>query len=193
LLAIKGDIAKAVDGAVRLHQAEHAAGSDPLTGLPDQPALLACLRDGFVAQRKPVAILLGDIEEFRRINDLFGRPNGDELLKQVANILRTNSRSVDYAARVGGDEFALLLADAHPEELAGKLETLDRLVASACRSLCGEETSGMAIGVACYPENGADAESLLAFAGEALASAKETRRASRSEMLQLEHSLRHPA
>jgi diguanylate cyclase (GGDEF)-like protein/putative nucleotidyltransferase with HDIG domain len=193
LLAIKGDIAKAVDGAVRLHQAQQAAGSDPLTGLPDQPALLACLRDGFVAQRKPVAVLLGDIEEFRRINDLFGRPNGDELLKQVANILRTNSRSVDYAARVGGDEFALLLAEAHPAELAGKLETLDRQVAGACRSLCGEETSGMAFGVACYPENGADAESLLAFAGQALASAKETRRASRGEVLQLEHSLRHPA
>ncbi len=140
-----------------------------------------------------MTVLLCDIDEFRRVNELFGRPTGDELLKLVTNILRTNSRSVDYVARVGGDEFVLLLAAARPEELAGKIESLDRLVANACRSLCGEESSGLAVGVACFPENGADADSLMAFAEQALARAKEARRASRNVMLQLEHSLRRPA
>ena len=58
-------------------------------------------------------------------------------------------------------------------------------MANACRGLCGEENSGLAVGVACFPENGADAESLIAFAEQALARAKEARRASRNVMLQL--------
>src|SRR6202034_1682878 len=120
-----------------------------------------------------------------RLNQVFGPITGDELLKQVSSLLRTNSRSGDYVARVGGDEFVLLLASARPEELAGKIESLDRVVANACRGLCGEESSGLAIGVACFPENGADAENLLAFAELALARAKESRRAGRSVMLQL--------
>jgi diguanylate cyclase (GGDEF)-like protein len=193
LLAIKGDIAKAVEGAIRFQKAQQGVQSDDLTGLPVRASLLACLQDGFAAQRKPVTVLLCDIDEFRRVNDLFGRPQGDELLKLVANILRNHSRSVDYVARVGGDEFGLLLAAARPEELAGKIESLDHLVANACRGLCGEESSGLAVGVACFPENGADAESLIAFAEQALARAKEARRASRSGMLQLEHSIRRPA
>jgi diguanylate cyclase (GGDEF)-like protein len=193
LLAIKGDIARAVDGAVRFQKAQQGVGADELTGLPAKASLLAYLQDGFTAQRKPVTVLLCDIDEFRRVNELFGRPTGDELLKLVTNILRTNSRSADYIARVGGDEFALLLAAARPEDLAGKVESLNRLVANACRGLCGEESSGLSVGVACFPENGADAESLIAFAEQALARAKEARVASRNVMLQLEHSIRRPA
>jgi diguanylate cyclase (GGDEF)-like protein/putative nucleotidyltransferase with HDIG domain len=193
LLAIKGDIGKAVDGAIRFQKAQQGTGADELTGLPTKPALLSYLQDGFTAQHKAVTVLLCDIDEFRRVNQLFGRSTGDELLKLVTNILRSNSRSVDYVARAGGDEFVLLLAAARPEELAGKIEALDRMVANACRGLCGEESSGLAVGVACFPENGADADSLIAFAEQALAHAKEARRANRNVLLQLEHSVRRPA
>ncbi len=192
LLAIKGDIARAVDGAIRFQKAQQGTGADELTGLPTKAALLAYLQDGFAAQRKPVTVLLCDIDEFRQVNELFGRPMGDQLLKLATNVLRSNSRALDYAARVGGDEFVLLLA-ARPEELAGKIELLDRLVANACRGLCGIETSGLAVGVASFPENGTDAESLITFAEQALAHAKEVRRAGRNVVLQLEHSLRRPA
>jgi diguanylate cyclase (GGDEF)-like protein len=181
-----------VDGALRFQKAQEGTGSDQLTGLPTRAALLKYLEDGFAAQRKQVTVLLGDIDGFSRVNDLFGRSTGDELLKLVTNILRSNSRSVDYVARVGDDEFALLLAAARPEDLAGKIEALDRLVANACRGLCGEERSGLAVGVACFPENGSDANSLLAYAEQALLHAKEARRATRSVILQLEHSLRRP-
>jgi diguanylate cyclase (GGDEF)-like protein/putative nucleotidyltransferase with HDIG domain len=192
LQAIKGDIARAVDGAIRFQKTQQES-ADELTGLPTKAALLAYLQDGFAAQRKPVTVLLCDVEEFRRVNELFGRPTGDELLKQVANALRNNSRTGDYVARFGGDEFVLLLAAARPEELAGKIESLDRIVAKACRELCGEESSGISVGVACFPEHGGDADSLIAYAHEALARSKEERRASRSAMLQLEHSVRRPA
>jgi diguanylate cyclase (GGDEF)-like protein/putative nucleotidyltransferase with HDIG domain len=193
LLAIKGEIARAVDGALRVQKTQQGVGADELTGLPVRDTLLAYLQDGFAMQHKGVAVLLCDIDEFRRVNELFGRTTGDELLKLVAGILRNNSRSVDYVARVGGDEFALLLAAARPDELAGKIESLDRLVSNACRGLCGEESSGLTIGVASFPENGADAAALVAFAEQALARAKEAKRASRSVMLQLEHSIRRPA
>jgi diguanylate cyclase (GGDEF)-like protein/putative nucleotidyltransferase with HDIG domain len=193
LLAIKGDIARAVDGALRFQRARQGTGIDELTGLPSEAALLAYLQEGFTAQSKPVTVLLCDIDEFRRVNELFGRPTGNELLKLVANLLHNNSRGADYLARVGGGEFVLLLGATRSEELAGKIESLDRLVANACRGLCGEESSGLAVGVACFPENGADAESLIRFAEQALKRAKETRRASRNVLLQLEHSIRRPA
>ncbi|HTC87366.1 MAG TPA: HD domain-containing phosphohydrolase [Bryobacteraceae bacterium] len=193
LLAIKGDIARAVDGSIRFQQAQQGAGADELTGLPARTTLLAYLQEGFARQHKPVTILLCDIHEFRRVNELFGRSTGDELLKLATNILRNNSRSGDYVARTGADEFAMLLAAARPEELAGKIESLDRLVANACRGLCGEESSGLAVGVACFPENGADADTLMAFAEQALARAKEARRASRNVLLQFEESVRRPA
>lgn len=191
LLAIKGDIARALDGAMRFQKAQQGTDTDQLTGVPLKPALLAYLQDGFAAPRKAVTVLLCDIDDFRRINDVFGRAVGDQLLKSVSDILRNNSRSGDYVARTGGDEFVLLLAAAvRPDDLAGKMETLDRLVANACRDLCGEETSGLAVGVACFPENGADAETLMSFAEQALARAKEARRANRNVVLQLEHSVR---
>lgn len=193
LLAIKGDIARAVDGSIRFQKAQQGAGADELTGLPARTTLLAYLQEGFAAQHKPVTILLCDIHEFRRVNELFGRSTGDELLKLVTNVLRNNSRSGDYVARAGADEFAMLLAAARPEELAGKIESLDRLVANACRGLCGEESSGLAVGVACFPENGTDAESLMAFAEQALARAKEARQTSRNTVLQLEEAVRRPA
>jgi GGDEF domain-containing protein len=104
LLAIKGDIARAVDGAIRFQKAQQGTGADELTGLPTKAALLAYLQDGFAAPGKSVTVLLCDIDEFRRVNQLFGRPTGDQFLKLAANILRNNSRAVDYVARVGGDE-----------------------------------------------------------------------------------------
>ncbi len=121
LLAVKADIARAVDGSIRFQKTQEGASVDQLTGLPTRAALLAYLQDGFAAQHKPVTVLLLDVEEFRRVNELFGRPTGDELLRQTTNILRNNSRSGDYVARAGADEFAMLLAAARPEELAGKI------------------------------------------------------------------------
>jgi hypothetical protein len=66
-------------------------------------------------------------------------------------------------------------------------------VENACQGLCGEENSGLTAGVACFPENAADAQSLMTFAEESLRRAKEARIASRNIMLQLEHSIRMPA
>jgi len=72
------------------------------------------------------------------------------------------------------------------------MDSLDRLAANACRELCGEEGSGLAIGVACFPENGRDARTLMAFAQQSLERAKQSRRAERSPLAELDCSLRAP-
>jgi diguanylate cyclase (GGDEF)-like protein len=134
--------------------------------------------------------LLCDIDRFQRVNLRFGRAAGDELLKRIAGILGKHRSNADYLARLGADEFVLLLADARPEELAGRMDSLDRLAANACREVCGEEGAGLVIGVACFPENGSDARSLLAFAEQSLGRAKESRRAERNPLAELDYSLR---
>lgn len=193
LMAIKVDIARALEGAFRVRGERQGSAADELTGLPTKEALLAYLQDGFAAQRRAVTLLLLDIAQFRRVNERFGHRTGDELLKRVADIAGANCRSGDYVARAGGDEFVLLLSAARPEELAGRIDSLDRLVANACRGLCGEETSGLDAGVACFPENGPDASSLLSFAEQSLAHAKEARQARRNAAVELDQSLGAPA
>ncbi|HTC37105.1 MAG TPA: HD domain-containing phosphohydrolase [Bryobacteraceae bacterium] len=190
LQAIRPDIARAVEEILRLEKSGQVGGVDELTGLPILGALLDYLQDGFIVHGRPVAVLLCDIDRFQRVNERFGRAAGDELLKRIADILGKHRRNADYLARVGADEFVLLLADARPEELAGRMDSLDHLAASACREVCGEEGAGLVIGVACFPENGSDARSLMAFAEQSLDRAKQSRRAERNPLAELDYSLR---
>jgi len=190
LQAIRPDIARAAEENLRIQKPGRVGGVDKLTGLPDRAALIEYLRDGFIGPGKPVAVLLCDIDRFQRVNLRFGRAAGDELLKRIAGILGKHRSNADYLARLGADEFVLLLADARPEELAGRMDSLDRLAANACREVCGEEGAGLVIGVACFPENGSDARSLLAFAEQSLGRAKESRRAERNPLAELDYSLR---
>ena len=63
----------------------------------------------------PVALLLMDVDEYRKINDGYGRDTGDLVLKKVAKILQDQFRTSDYIARIGGDEFAVIMTDITPE------------------------------------------------------------------------------
>jgi diguanylate cyclase (GGDEF)-like protein len=79
----------------------------------------------------------------------------------VADILRENCRATDYVARMGGDEFVVLLENAQPERLNEWIERIDRLIGQAGQEICGESQLGISVGVACYPEDGSDATSLI--------------------------------
>lgn len=88
----------------------HHAYVDPLTGLENRRGFdrrIAALRTAGVEQ---VAVLLFDVDDFKRVNDSLGHPAGDTVLRRIADILTANVRSGDFAARLGGDEFVLLLA-----------------------------------------------------------------------------------
>jgi diguanylate cyclase (GGDEF)-like protein len=121
--------------------------------------------------RHPFGLLLMDIDGLKRINDSHGHQAGDRVLMQVAMSLRRSIRSVDTAARIGGDEFCVLLPQQDLKsaaKLAARLATaVEEEVASP-----GDPPVAMSIGVAASPEHGDDADSLLDTADRAMYRAK---------------------
>lgn len=122
-----GDEARMV--ARRAFDMEQMALHDALTGLWNRRAYDARLRD-VVAVRRPLGMtLMVDLDEFKRLNDAFGHDTGDATLKDVAQVLLAAVRADDVVARYGGDEFALLLPGARPEEAAAIAERIREAVA----------------------------------------------------------------
>ena len=110
-----GHAAIALSNARLVEQLEREAATDPLTGLANKRAFeLAYGAELSRAARRdnPVALVLIDIDHFKGVNDTFGHPFGDEVLVAVAKALRTAVRAHDTVARLGGEEFAMLVADA---------------------------------------------------------------------------------
>jgi diguanylate cyclase (GGDEF)-like protein len=174
--AIGGIQAAALEAHVqsRSRELESQANTDPLTGLGNLRALqrqLANLLDVHKRYLHPFGLLLMDIDGLKRINDSFGHQAGDRVLMQVAMSLRRSIRSVDTAARMGGDEFCVLLPQQDLKsaaKLAARLATaVEEEVASP-----GDPPVTLSIGVAATPEHGDDAETLIDTADRAMYRAK---------------------
>lgn len=183
----------------------HLAYHDTLTGLPNRQLfhdrLNTALRQAHRNRRK-LAVLLLDLDRFKGVNDSLGHEVGDRLLKEVAFRLQTCLREGDTLARLGGDEFALLLPEVTTSDevslLASRLQgAFEQPVALESRELYVSAS----IGIALYPADGGDGETLLKHADVAMYSAKDAGRAtyryylaSRSErsleLLDLENDLR---
>lgn len=152
---------------------EHAA-TDPVTGLWNRQHFMLMLRDR-LEQRGAVAsaVLLIDLRGFKPVNDVLGREIGDALLRLVGSRLNTVLRDGDVLARLGSDEFAVLVGNIADR---GAIETLsDRLVDLIGRPFTIEGqtiTIGAHVGAACTPEDGDTPEVLVANAGLALAAAR---------------------
>jgi diguanylate cyclase (GGDEF)-like protein/putative nucleotidyltransferase with HDIG domain len=191
LSAISNRIAQALENADKLKLRQPQTGTDELTGLPNAESLNAYLESELercALQGKRLAVLACNLDGLTHIDDSLGHQASHEFLKRVATILQSNCRSSDYVAKMGRDQFAVLLADAHPGELAARIESLDRMIRAASRELCGEESAGISVGVACFPENGSDIDSLLSCADRELERAKRERKAS-GGVLQLARSI----
>lgn len=91
------------------HKAEH----DPLTGIMNRGAF-EHLKEVFQTQSEPFILLIIDVDKFKQVNDGYGHEIGDKVLKKVAAMLEKNFRSTDYIARIGGDEFAVIVTNAYP-------------------------------------------------------------------------------
>jgi diguanylate cyclase (GGDEF)-like protein len=158
------------------------AVTDGLTGLYNHRYLheqLAQYVERSLRSRHPVAMLMIDVDHFKKFNDLQGHPAGDEALRTVARVISVDRRQVDVVARYGGEEFAILLHDvgkAAALEVAEKIRTrvhgID--IAGVERQPLGKLT--VSIGVAVCPDDATSAEALLEVADVALYRAKKSGR-----------------
>ena len=174
----------AAELAAAKERLEHLAYHDSLTGLPNRRrfherldgAVMDAARDG-----RGVAVLFVDLDDFKLVNDSFGHAIGDQLLTHAAERLRGSCRRGDVVARQGGDEFLVLV---HEQGSSGSAKDAAEAVATSVRHALASpfhvaDTSVYvtpSIGVSLFPDDGADAETLLKHADVALYAAKDAGR-----------------
>ena len=161
-------------------QIEFHAYHDVLTHLPNRKLFTDRLRQALNhAKRagKSVAVMFIDLDHFKTINDTLGHTAGDELLLEMAQRLRECVRDDDTVARLGGDEFTIILSDLrHPEDALGVAQKILETVQKPMSIGATPIATSASIGIALYPVDGADAESLLRNADSAMYRAKEAGR-----------------
>jgi diguanylate cyclase (GGDEF)-like protein len=151
---------------------------DPLTGLFNRRFMEESLERELrraIRGKQQVALLMLDIDHFKRFNDTFGHQAGDALLRALGNLLKENTRGQDVVCRYGGEEFAFVLAGASLDAARKRAELLrediKQLNAQHGGQLLGAVT--LSIGIAVFPDNGDTPEHLLKAADDALYRAKE--------------------
>jgi diguanylate cyclase (GGDEF)-like protein/PAS domain S-box-containing protein len=137
-------------------QLAHRALHDPLTGLPNRALLLERLTHwGSRRQPGPLAILYIDLDDFKYVNDRLGHAAGDEVLAEVARRLVSSVRDEDTVARMGGDEFAVLLEETDPQGAQLVADRVIKTIAGPPFSIAGTELKVAAsVGVATSPRPG---------------------------------------
>lgn len=161
----------------RVKELQHLATVDPLTGLHNRRSFRESLTvevHRARRQRQPLSVLILDADGFKDVNDTFGHQAGDAMLKDIADVLRHTVRVFDISARVGGDEFAVLMPGSDTNAAALTGERIRRLLAGLSVPRTTDGTSPklcVSIGVAML-QPGGHGEDLLADADRALYQAK---------------------
>jgi diguanylate cyclase (GGDEF)-like protein len=176
LMAVASKLALAVENALKYQQAESSAATDYMTSLPNARSLFLHL-DAEISrcrrQESPLAVLVCDLNGFKQVNDRFGHLEGNRILRIVAAKFKECCREYDYVARMGGDEFVLVMPGVRLDSLGPTLQRLRTAANEAGREVCKEDILSLSIGHSLYPEDGADAEQLLSEADRRMYSAKQ--------------------
>lgn len=199
-IAVQQDVTERKQTEEKLHYLAHF---DPLTELPNRVQFRDRLAEELLVakqQGQQLALMFLDLDRFKNINDTLGHSIGDHLLRQVASRIRECARSNDLVSRITGDGFTVIMPAVSG---IGEVEEIaSRIVARIGEPFTVEGYElfiSSSVGIACYPENGPDAEAMLRFADTAMYYAKETGRDSyciyNEEMsshnkLELENALR---
>jgi diguanylate cyclase (GGDEF)-like protein len=179
LQAISSKISLAMENAMKYRQAETGATTDFLTDLPNARSLFLRL-DSELARCKrtnePLTVLVCDLDGFKDVNDRFGHIVGNKVLRAVGSALRESCREYDYVARMGGDEFVLVLPASDCDSMHRRISELRGIGALAGGSVAGMDNMTMSVGEAFFPADGSDAEQLLAEADRRMYRAKRAAR-----------------
>jgi diguanylate cyclase (GGDEF)-like protein len=151
---------------------ERLSVTDPLTGLYNRLRMMEVLENEVRRSHRlhhPFAVLMADVDLFKRYNDAHGHPAGDAVLKRVAAIMRDASRDVDFVARYGGEEFLIVMPETEIEAATEVAQRIRKKLAAE-RLPAGEIT--LSLGVAGFPAHGDTPDALIAAADAALYEAK---------------------
>ena len=194
-LAVAGILVQALRNRVEelVHRLTDAARTDALTGLQNRRAFEETMRaevERAKRTKRPMCLLVCDLDHFKLVNDRFGHPTGDSALVRVGQLLSATRREIDPVARTGGEEFALIL----PETGSSEGYVVAERLRLAVKEAFAEEAVPLtvSIGVASYPAEGRDPDALIEAADQALYAAKEMGR-NRSVVFSEEVSLIAPS
>lgn len=164
----------------RTQELRHLANHDPLTGLPTRRLCLDRINQAIVSShrsQKKAAVFFIDLDSFKSVNDTLGHDAGDELLIKVSERMQHCIRETDTIARIGGDEFIVVMADTPNKtaisEIAQKIITA---ISHPFQLKLGESIIGCSIGIAIYPDNSESPEQLIKLADKAMYKVKDNKK-----------------
>ena len=169
LMAISTKAGLTIENALRYSQAEKSATTDELTRLPNARSLFLTLDAELARCRRTnaqLAVMVLDLDGFKEVNDRFGHLVGNRILKASAEGIRSTCREYDYVARMGGDEFVVLMPGLSQENTLARKIDLHEVVSRQGREICGVDILSVSMGEAFFPEDGGDAEQLLTVADQ---------------------------
>src|SRR5207248_2055852 len=133
LMAISSKLAVSIENALKFRQAEDSATVDYLTGLPNARSMFIHL-DQEIARCKrtdeSLTVMVCDLDGFKQVNDRFGHLEGNRVLRLFADRLKEICREYDYVARMGGDEFVLIIPGLKPQAIQQKISMLEEIAVS---------------------------------------------------------------
>jgi diguanylate cyclase (GGDEF)-like protein/putative nucleotidyltransferase with HDIG domain len=186
LMAISSKVALSVENALAFRVAESSATTDFLTELPNARSLFLHLDKEIARSRRSsnaVTVMVCDLNGFKQINDRFGHLEGNRILKLFARSLQGSCREYDYVARMGGDEFVIIAPGLSMSAAVARGICLSEMATAAGREVCGEDLLSLSMGVAIFPQDGADAEKLLAEADRRMYSEKQEHYSAKKSVL----------
>jgi diguanylate cyclase (GGDEF)-like protein/putative nucleotidyltransferase with HDIG domain len=172
----------ALNNAITFEKTRESALTDPLTDLPNARAFYMSLEQRVAEcqrlNREPVSILSMDLDDFKKVNDLYGHAVGDRMLASVSEVIRKQLRQMDMLARYAGDEFVAIMPMASGETAVMVAERIRSAVESHEFPVRTGRTArvGLSIGIACFPKDGETAEELLTSADRNMQRDKHSRK-----------------